>query len=182
MPIIFLGVVFMGYLIVNEDITTVKADVLVNESNGIGYMGGILGKKFKLKGTTQSIQYATKGSIEKEAERICKSRCRRKKHLPGCRLGYNPGEIFVTNAGNLEAKYIIHAVTVRLPGMHSNINIVRKLIPKIISKAYELDVKSIAVPLLGTQLGRIPKNEVIMFYKEFFKCVRCLHVVIVDRF
>ncbi|OAA87591.1 macro domain-containing protein [Clostridium ljungdahlii] len=172
----------MEYLIVNEDITTVKVDVIVNESNGVGYMGGILGKKFKLRGTTQSIQYATRGSVEREAERICKSRRRRKKHLPGCRFGYNPGEIFVTNAGNLEAKYIIHAVTVRLPGMHSNINIVKKLIPKIISKAYELDVNSIAVPLIGIQSGRIPKDEVIMFYKEFFRCVRCVHVVIVDRF
>lgn len=64
----------MGYKIINQDITRVKADILVNESNGIGFMGGLIGKYIKTKGVAEAIHYATKGAVEKEAKRACKKK------------------------------------------------------------------------------------------------------------
>lgn len=72
----------MGYKIINQDITRVKADILVNESNGIGFMGGLIGKYIKTKGVAEAIHYATKGAVEKEAKRACK------KKANSCRDGY----------------------------------------------------------------------------------------------
>jgi O-acetyl-ADP-ribose deacetylase (regulator of RNase III) len=152
------------YKIINADICKIKADAIVNASNGIGYMGGWIGKNIKLKGIAESINYATKGKVEKEAKKIC----RHKKYLPRYLCGYKPGEVFITGAANLYAENIIHAVTMRFPGMHSNIKIIQQLLPKIISEAHKINAKSIAIPLLGTGTGGISKTKVIALYKKFF--------------
>lgn len=65
------------------------------------------------------------------------------------------------------------------PGSKSDINIVKTLLPKIIEKAYDLNVKSIAIPLLGTGKGKVNKNNVLDIYKKVFTNISDLDVIIV---
>lgn len=164
----------MGYSIVNCDITKTKADIIVNASNGIGYMGGLTGIHTKLKGVAESIHFETKGVVEKEA----KIACRKSNFLPRYLCGHKAGEIFVTGAGRLDSKFIIHAVTMRYPGMITNINVVKELLPKIISKTHELNGKTIEIPLLGTGTGRLSKDDVLNLYIEFFSNIEDIEVTI----
>lgn len=56
----------MSYSIVNNDICKIKCDTVINESNGIGYMGGLLGRCIKLRGVAESINYRTRGRVERD--------------------------------------------------------------------------------------------------------------------
>lgn len=167
----------MGYFLVKGDITEISADIVVNASNGIGYMGGIIGRLIKLKGVAESINYATRGIVEREAKKACK----RNKHLPRLFCGYKAGEVFVTGAGDLKAKYIIHAVTMPLPGMVTYIEVIKTLLLSIILKAYELKAKSIAIPILGAGTGGLEKGEVLKVYEEFFNEVINLKIIVVSK-
>lgn len=164
----------MAYSVIKEDISKIKADIIVNASNGIGYMGGITGRFIKLTGVAESIHYTTKGIVEREAKKASK----KSKYSPRYLCGHKPGEIFVTGAGNLDATHIIHAVTMRFPGMITNIEVIKVLLPKIILKAYELKAKSLAIPLLGTGTGRIEKDKVLILYEDFFTDVRDIDIII----
>lgn len=164
----------MGCIIVNKEITDIQADVIINASNGIGYMGGIISRFIKVKGVAEAINYVTKGEVEKAAQKVCK----RKKYLPRYFCAFKPGEIFITSAANLQSKYIIHAVTMRFPGMVSNINVIEKLLPKIITKAYELNAKSLAIPLLGCGTGKVSKKEVLNLYEKYFNNIKNLEIII----
>lgn len=155
----------MSYRIVKGSITDIAADAIVNASNGVGYMGGLLGRFVQLKGVAESIHYATKGIVEKEAKKVVKS-------------GVGEGTVFTTSAGNLQASFIIHAVTMDKPGQRANISTIKGLLPKILSKAYELQVKSIVLPLLGTGTGRLSKEEVLALYEEFFKDITDLDIIL----
>lgn len=156
------------------DITKIRADIIVNASNGVGYMGGIIGTYVKCKGVAESIQYITKGTVEREAKKVSK----KSKYLPRYLCGHKQGEIFVTRAGNLNAKYVIHAVTMKYPGMSTNIDVIEELLPKIISKANELNAESLAIPLLGTGTGRTPKDKVLKLYECFFKDIKDIEIII----
>lgn len=164
----------MGYSIIKGNITEIKADIIINASNGIGFMGGILGRFVKLEGVAEAIHYATKGVVENEAKMTAKKR----KYIPRHLCGYKSGEVFVTGAGNLDATYIIHAVTMPFPGMITNIDVIKVLLPKIISKAYELNAKSLVIPLLGTGTGRVPKDKVLKLYEDFFSNVTDIEIII----
>lgn len=48
------------------NVIDIDAEILINASNAQGYMGGILGRFFKLKGVAETIHYA-EPSIEKIA-------------------------------------------------------------------------------------------------------------------
>lgn len=156
----------MNYSLINGDITDIDTDIIVNASNGIGYMGGILGRLISFRGVAESIHYKTKGVVEKEAKTICKNK------------RFKPGEIFVTGAGNLNAKYVIHAVTMYYPGMKTNIDVIKILLPRIIEEARKLKVSSIVIPLLGTGTGRVDKQKVLQLYEDYFKDISDIKVII----
>lgn len=141
----------------NKDIALSQADAIVNASNGIGYMGGQKGIESRKKGVAESLHYISKGAIEP----LAKSEC--KKHS---RFGYASGNIFITPAPNLHCKYIIHAVTMRLPGSKSKIKIIPKLLQAIIRYSEENHFDSVAIPLLGTGTGRLRYDDVIAVYKN----------------
>jgi O-acetyl-ADP-ribose deacetylase (regulator of RNase III) len=166
----------MSYKLINKDISTMDVDIIVNASNGEGYMGGILGKYFQLQGVAESIHYATKGAIEKEA----KEKAKKNKYLPSWMYGHSAGEIFITNAGNLSANHIIHAVTMRYPGSVARITSVEKLLPKILQAAYELKAQSLAIPLLGTGIGRIEKKTIYNLYDVYFEKIEDIQIFVVD--
>lgn len=166
----------MGYNIVNGDITDIEADIIVNASNGIGYMGGKTGLKKKLPGVAEAIHYKTQGTVEKEAKALYKQY--KLKHLKLIR-GFNPGEIFVTGAGCLTAKYIIHGVTMAFPGKKCEIDTVKRLLPKIYAKAKELGAETIALPILGTGTGGLNSEEVLDIYKEYLSNIDYIHTIVV---
>jgi O-acetyl-ADP-ribose deacetylase (regulator of RNase III) len=157
----------LGYKIINGKIEEQEVDAIVNASNGIGWMGGIIGKHVKLPGVAESLHYATNGEVEKEAKEFLKNnKCKR-------------GDIFITSAANLKAKYIIHAVTMNFPGQKSDLATIEILLLKIIKKIKELDLKTIAIPLLGAGTGRIPEEKVISLYEKYFKYIDYVDVIIV---
>ena len=55
---------------VTGDIVKADVDIVVNAANGVGYLGGILARKWKMSGVAQSINYATKGAVEKEVRSL----------------------------------------------------------------------------------------------------------------
>lgn len=154
--------------IVNDDIVNVKADVIVNAANGIGYMGGVLGRFIKFKGVADSIHYATNGTIEREAKQTCKE------ILP------EPGEVYVTSAQSLQAKWIFHAVTMSKPGRKSSIPTVRKCLINVVNTAQKYGATTVAIPLLGTGTGKVSVQEVANLYKELLTPVQEIDFLIVD--
>lgn len=153
----------------NDDIVNIKADIIVNAANSIGYMGGFIGKYIRLKGVAESIHYVTRGKVEKEAKKISR------------KLKPKPGDVYVTSAYNLQAKWIFHAVTMRLPGTWSNVKAVEKCLEKIVNKGRELNVETIALTGLGTGTGRLSKKDVANLYKKILSPVNDLEIIVVDR-
>ncbi|MCM3032876.1 macro domain-containing protein [Niallia sp. MER 6] len=152
---------------IDGNIANVKADVIVNASNGIGYMGGLIGRFIKLKGVAESIHYVDH-SIEKEAKRICR------KNL------IKPGDVFVTNSGQLPCNYIFHAVTMFLPGTWSSIKSIETCILNIIKLGEEYKVETIAIPYLGCGTGSLKKEQLNNLYEFYFKKHDSITFMIID--
>ncbi|WCF11599.1 macro domain-containing protein (plasmid) [Paenibacillus thiaminolyticus] len=130
-------------------ITQIDATIIVNAANGIGFMGGWIGRLFKLPGVAESIHFVTKGGVESEARK----KSRKRKWIPSIFYGHHAGEIYVTSAGSLPANWIIHAVTMRYPGTKTSLKIVQEVLPLIIKEAKKLNARSLAFPLLGAGTG-----------------------------
>lgn len=60
-------------LINNSNIALSNAKAIVNASNGIGWMGGQMCINEQHKGVAESIQYVSKGAVEKLAKAECKN-------------------------------------------------------------------------------------------------------------
>jgi O-acetyl-ADP-ribose deacetylase (regulator of RNase III) len=116
------------------DITTLEVDGIVNAANNRFWMGGGVAGAIKRKG----------GSVI-ESEAVAQ--------------GPKPiGEVVVTSAGNLPAKYVIHAVVMG-QDLVTNAQIIGKATLNTLNKAEELGVSSLAFPALGTGVGRFPLEE-----------------------
>ena len=163
----------MSLHIIYDDICTSDCDIIVNAANGIGFMGGILGWFVKFSGVSENLNYLTKGKVEREATAKC---------LKHYLIGYMPGSVYVTNGYNLKCKYIFHAVTMWFPGTFSTKGTIKKLIPKILDKAKEYNVSSIAIPLLGTGVGHLKAEDVMEIYHSAFDEVDMdVKVYIIDK-
>jgi len=142
------------------DITKMEADVIVNAANGIGTMGG---------GVAYAIKMAGGEVIEREAIRICNE------------LEPKEGDVYVTSAGNLKAKYIFHAVTMKNPAQPSSIEIVKKCLLSLLKKAREYEIKSMVIPALGTGVGGLSKEEVAKIYKDILEGISEIDIMVIDR-
>lgn len=131
-------------IIIYEDIALSAAEGIVNAANGFGCMGGEKCVKEQHRGVAESLQYASHGEIEKLSRAKCK------KHSL---FGYSKGSVFITEAPQIDAICVIHAVTMRTPGSKSSFRTIKKLVPKIIRAAEFLHLKTVAVPLIGTGTG-----------------------------
>lgn len=130
--------------VVYGDITRQKADAIVNAANGyVGCMGA---------GVAGAIRRVGGHQIESEARALC----RQTKH--------EPGSVYVTSAGQLDAKYVIHAVTMRYPAERCSVETVAKCIESIFAKAKELGCASVVIPGLGTKIGRAPLDRIAELY------------------
>ncbi|MBE0466158.1 MAG: macro domain-containing protein, partial [Candidatus Desulforudis sp.] len=96
------------------DLTRFEADVLVNAANGQGYMGGGVAGALLRRGGPE---------IEAEAVRTCRE------------TKPQTGQVYVTTAGNLPARYIYHAVTMLHPAERSSVEIVEQCLHSVLLKA-----------------------------------------------
>lgn len=129
----------MSFQIVRNDITKVKADVIVNTANPYPVIGS---------GTDSAVYHAA-GEQQLLAERK--------------KIGnIAPGQVAVTPAFNLSAKYIIHTVGPTWEdGNHGERDILHSCYEKSLTKAAELKANSIAFPLIATGVYGFPKNEAL---------------------
>jgi len=130
------------------DITTLKVNAIVNAANSRFWMGGGVAGAIKRKGGSV---------IEKEA----------------VAQGHKSvGEVVVTGAGNLSAKYVIHAVVME-QDLVTNGEIIGKATLNTLKKAEELGLGSLVFPAFGTGVGRFPFKECAkIMLKETFDFLR----------
>jgi len=110
------------------DITTMEVDAIVNSANTELILGG---------GVAGAIRRNGGPAIQEECNKI----------------GIIPlGEAAITSAGNLKAKYIIHAASVSL-GRWATTESVRNAIKNSFKRAQEKKIKTIAFPAIGSGIG-----------------------------
>lgn len=129
----------MPFQIIRNDITKVKADVIVNTANPKPVIGG---------GTDSAI-YKVAGEEKLLTERQ--------------KIGHIArGEMAVTPAFNLKAKYIIHTVgPIWEGGSKGEFDILRSCYRKSLEKAAELGCESVAFPLIATGVYGFPKDKAL---------------------
>ena len=129
----------MPFQIIRSDITKVKVNVIVNTANPYPVIGS----------GTDSAVYHVAGEQKLLAERR--------------KIGnIAPGQVAVTPAFKLPAKYIIHTVgPVWEDGNHGERDILRSCYEKSLNKAVELKAESIAFPLIATGVYGFPKDEAL---------------------
>ena len=129
----------MPLQIIRNDITKVKADVIVNTANPRPVIG---------RGTDSAV-YAAAGVEQLLAERA--------------KIGdIPPGQAAVTPAFKLSAKYIIHTVGPSWEGGNQGEReILRSCYQNSLTLAAELEAKSIAFPLIATGVYGFPKDEAL---------------------
>ncbi|MDY6966342.1 MAG: macro domain-containing protein [Halobacteriota archaeon] len=74
------------------------------------------------------------------------------------RAPIDPGNVIVTKAGSLNAKYVIHAVAVD-SDLIATEDTIKEATENSLLSAEELKLKSIAFPALGTVIGGVPINR-----------------------
>ncbi len=129
----------MPFKIMRNDITKVNADVIVNTANTDPVIGS---------GTDTGIYNAA------GREKLLKAR-----KIVG---KIEPGDIAVTDAFNLPAKYIIHAVNIPWQGGDKNEEgILRSCYRKSMAMAEKLGANSIAFPTMGSGKHRFEKGKAL---------------------
>lgn len=117
--------------VVMGDITELRVDAIVNAANNKLVMGG-----------------GVAGAIKKKGGKIIEDEALKKGPI-------EIGEAVATGAGELAAKYIIHAATMGIDFDTDEIK-VRNSCSSALRVAEELKIKSIAFPALGCGTGKFP--------------------------
>jgi O-acetyl-ADP-ribose deacetylase (regulator of RNase III) len=149
----------MEIVIIEGSLIQVEADLIVNPANSLGYMGGGLAGVIKRVG----------GSIIEEEAVI-------KAPIP-------VGSAIITTAGSLPFKGVIHAPTMEEPAMETTEEKVRKAVRASLELADKMGFKSIAMPGMGTGVGKLPKDiaaKAMIEEIKSFKAVNLEKVLLVD--
>ena len=121
-------------LLSEGDITKADVDATVNAANNDLQMGG---------GVAGAIRRAGGPAIQEECNRI----------------GPIPlGEAAITTGGNLKAKYVIHAASMRLGDRTTEENLIASTKNSLL-RAEEKGLKSIAFPAIGTGIAGFPMDR-----------------------
>lgn len=121
------------FAITYSDITSVSADAIVSSDDNYLSMGG---------GVSAAIARAAGSALRTDA----------RKHIP---LGL--GDVVVTSAGELAAKYVFHGITIDTThGRFADTDTIRLITHKCLEVAAALDVREITFPALGTGSARVP--------------------------
>ena len=136
----------MAFKIVRNDITKITADAIVNTAN----------PKPKFSSGTDSAVYATAGADKLLEERKKIGRI-------------EEGEVAVTPAFDLDAKYIFHTVgPIWKGGNYGEAETVKRCYTNCLNKALELELESIAFPLLATGNYGFPKSDALLLATSVF--------------
>jgi O-acetyl-ADP-ribose deacetylase (regulator of RNase III) len=136
----------MAFQIVRNDITKIKADAIVNTANPEPtYMAGTDAAVYEAAGAEDLLKERRKAGIIK------------------------PGGVAVTPAFNLDAKYIFHTVgPVWEGGNYGEKEVVKNCYENCLKKAVELDIGSIAFPLISTGIYGFPKTDALLIATGVF--------------
>ena len=137
----------MAFKIVRDDITRITADAIVNTANPEpAFMAGTDAAVYRAAGADKLLEEREKiGQIEE-------------------------GEVAVTPAFDLPARYIFHTVgPVWEGGNKGEKDIVRKCYENCLKKAVELNIVSIAFPLISTGVYGFPKAEALLIATSVFE-------------
>ena len=120
--------------VAQTDITTLEVDAIANAANTDLRHGG---------GVAAAISRAGGPAVQAESER---------------RAPIGLGEAVETTAGEMPARWVIHAATMELGGSTSA-EIIRRATAATLDKAGELGAKSLALVAFGTGVGGFPVEE-----------------------
>lgn len=139
------------------DITEQKVDAIVNAANTELLHGGGMAADIIAKGGQ---------IIQEESDEIAP--------IP-------LGEAAITEGGKLPAKYIIHAASMKLGQLTTEENL-RNSLRNSFKRATELEIKSLAVPAIGTGVGQFPFESfakiAIEELENFLKTNTCIEKVV----
>jgi len=137
----------MTIIIEKGDLTRIPCDAIVNPANSFGYMGG---------GVAGAIKRV--GGIEIEKEAVSKAPIK-------------VGKAVATTAGKLPCRYVIHAPTMKQPAMQIDAGNVKLATKAAFDLGVKLNLKSIAIPGMGTGVGGVPTSDaakvIVDIAKEF---------------
>ena len=125
----------MTITIEKGDLTKISCDAIVNPANSYGYMGG---------GVAGAIKKVGGQNIENEA------------------IGKAPievGSAIITSSGNLACSHVIHAPTMEEPAMKIDVKNVTLATKAALELGVEHKFKTIAIPGMGTGVGRVPVEK-----------------------
>lgn len=151
------------------DITKVEnIDAIVNAANAFGIMGaGVAGAIARSAGISKQHHGTNILEIVKEVV---------KNEGP-----FDVGDVYISDSGLLKRrgiKYIYHAVTMRYPGGLCSLSVIERLTKKVIERAIENDLKSIAICGLGCGIGGVDSevagkimSNILIGYRPYIKIV-----------
>ncbi len=149
----------MEIQVVHGSLLEIRAQAIVNPANSLGYMGGGVAGVIKRFGGEE---------IEKEA------------------VGKAPipvGSAVLTTAGKLPFKGVIHAPTMEEPAMATTPEKVRRAVRASLELADREGFEVIAMPGMGTGVGRLPKDiaaRVMVEEIRSFNAKNLKRVILVD--
>ena len=120
--------------VLDTDITTLEVDAIANAANTRLLHGG---------GVAGAISRAGGPAVQDESER---------------KAPIGLGEAVETTAGEMPARWVIHAATMELGGPTSA-DIIRRATAATLWKAEELNVRSLALVAFGTGVGGFPLEQ-----------------------
>jgi O-acetyl-ADP-ribose deacetylase (regulator of RNase III) len=120
--------------VVNGDLTTQDVDAIVNAANSDLELGG-----------------GVAGAIARRGGPAIQTEC----HQIG---PIAVGEAAITTGGQLPARFVIHAASMRLGG-HTTAEMLRRSTRRSLEIARERGLRSIAFPAIGTGIAHFPMKE-----------------------
>jgi O-acetyl-ADP-ribose deacetylase (regulator of RNase III) len=120
--------------VLETDITTLEVDAIANAANTqLAHGGGVAG----------AISRAGGPEVQRESDR---------------RAPIGLGDAVETTAGDMPARWVIHAATMELGGPTSA-DIIERATRSTLAKAEELGARSLALVAFGTGVGGFPVDE-----------------------
>ncbi|HEX9666168.1 MAG TPA: macro domain-containing protein [Thermodesulfobacteriota bacterium] len=120
--------------VIKGDITEIEVDAIVNAANTDLILGS-----------------GVAGAIRKKGGDLIQNECNEIGSIP-------LGEAAITGAGNLRARYVIHAAGMHLGGRVSEVSL-KDTTNNSLLRASEKNLKKIAFPAIGTGAGGFPMKD-----------------------